>query len=71
MELGTPLGRRKAVLREQHRIVEIDRFIEQARSGINIDHLDIFIHRPFTQRCFPALFPRQFDDRIINYCSRK
>ena len=66
VELRVAIGRRQSVLRQQHRIVEIDRRIKAAAGRIEIDDFDIFVNRTFRKRVFPTRFPWQLDNGVVD-----
>ncbi|MFK3889078.1 hypothetical protein [Sphingomonas sp. NPDC079357] len=71
MKLRTSLGRRQTILRQQQRMVQIDRRIEDARCRIEVDDLQIVVHRAGSDRRLPSRLPRQFHHRIVDDSGRQ
>ena len=66
------LRRRESILREQMRIVEVDRCVEALARRIDIDNFHIFPHRPWTSRLRFAQhsrerLPAHRKDDVVNY----
>ena len=61
VELRVALRRRQAVLRDDRRVVQVDRLVEGAAGGIVVDHLDVLAHRAGGEDVLPFVvaFPRE------------